>query len=107
MRAEYSETNNSKMIELPLLSPTYLNLPAADRDDDSGILEYNDDVIGCNFESNSVGWTPVCHRLDQVLDSSIMEYSRPLARRRGLDDEGKFRLENGIDNNSVGISFQW
>lgn len=109
MRAEYSETNNSKMIELALLPLTYLNLPAAreiDRDDESAILKYNDDVMGCNFESNSVGWTLVWHRLDQVLDSSIMEYSRPLVRRRGVDEEGKFRLENGIDNNSVGISFQ-
>ena len=102
--------NNSKMIELALLPLTYLNLPAAkeiDRGAESAILKYNDDVIGCNFESNSVDWTPVCHRLDRVLDSNNMEYSRLSVRRKGVAEEGKFRLKNGIDIKSVGITFQW
>ena len=110
MRAEYSEMNNSKMIELAFLPLTYLHLPAAreiDRDAESPILKYNDDVIGCNFESNSVDWTPICHRLDRVLDSNNMEYSRQSVRRKGVAEEGKFRLNNGIDNKSIGITFQW
>ncbi len=79
MRAEYSESNNSKMIEFALLPLTYPNLMAAseiDRDDESVVSKYNDDGFGCNFESRSVDGTPVCHRVDQVLDFFDIECSR-------------------------------
>jgi|SoiMethySBSTD1v2_1073268.scaffolds.fasta_scaffold2799656_1 hypothetical protein len=110
MREEYSESNNSKMIELALLPFADLNLMAArkiDLDDKPPNLKYNDAVIGCNFESISVGFKPVRHRLDQILNSNNMEYSRPSDRRKGVAEEGKFRLKNGIDNNSAGMTFQW
>jgi hypothetical protein len=110
MRGEYSESNNSKMIEFALLPLTNPNLTAArekDRDDESAVSKYNDDVFGFNFESRSVGGTPVCHRLDQVLDFINMGCSRLSVRGNELAEEGLFRLENGIDNNSVGVAFQW
>jgi hypothetical protein len=110
MRAEYSESNNSKMIEFALLPLTYPNLMAAreiDRDDESVVSKYNDHVFGCNFESRSVGGTPVCHRLDQVLDFFDIECSRLSVRGKELAEEGLFRLGSGIDNNSVGVAFKW
>lgn len=109
MRAEYSESNNSKMIEFALLPLTYPNLMAAreiDRDDES-VSKYNDDGSGCNFESRSVDGTPVCHRLDQVLDFFDIECSRLSVRGKELAEEGLFRLGSGIDNNSVGVAFKW
>jgi hypothetical protein len=110
MREEYSESNNSKMSELALLPHANLNMTAArkiDRDDEPLILKYNGGVIGCNFESISRGLKPSCHRLNQVFDSNNMKYSGPSVRRKGVDGEGKFRLKNGIDNNTAGITFQW
>jgi hypothetical protein len=107
VRAEYSELNNSKMIEIALPPLTYLNLiPAGeiDRDDESAVSKRNDDVIGCNFESRSMGGTPICHRFDQVLKSINMECSRLSARREGLVKEGIFRLDSTIDDNSIGVS---
>ena len=110
MRAEYSESNNSKMIEFALLPLTFPNLMAAreiGRDDESVVSKYNDDGSCCHFESRSVDGTPVCHRLDQVLDFFDMECSRLSVRGKELAEEGLFRLGNGIDNNSVGVAFKW
>jgi hypothetical protein len=109
MRAEYSESNNSKMIGLVLLPLTHLNYTTArelDHDDESTVLKYTDDAIGRKFESSSVGGTPVCYRLDQVLDSINMEYSRSV-RRKGLAEERKGPLKSGIDSSSIGMAFQW
>jgi hypothetical protein len=54
-----------------------------------------------------VDGTPVCHRLDQVLDFFDMECSRLSVRGKELAEEGLFRLGSGIDNNSVGVAFKW
>jgi hypothetical protein len=110
VRAEYSESNNSKMIELALLQLTNLNLLAAkeiDRDDEPAIFKHNKDAIDCNFESNSMVLTPVCKWLNQISDSNGMKCSRISDRRKVLDEKGKFRLKNGIDSDSVGMPFQW
>ena len=110
MREEYSESNNSKMSELALLPHANPNMTAdrkIDRDDEPLILKYNDAVIGCNFESISGGLKPLCHRLDQVFDSNYMKYPRTSVRRKEVAGEGKFRLKNGIENNTAGITFQW
>ena len=110
MRAEYSESNNSKMIGLVLLPLTHLNYKTArelDHDDESAVLKYKDDAIGHKFESSSVSGTPVCYRLDQVLDSINMEYSRLSVRKKGLAEERKGPLKRGIDSSSIGMAFQW
>jgi hypothetical protein len=109
MRDEYSESNNSKMVKLALIPPANLNITAAikfDHEDESPFLKYNDTLIGCVFESSSVGLNPAFNRLDQVLDSNYMVYSRPSDSRKGAVGQGKFRLEKYIDNNSAGITIQ-
>jgi hypothetical protein len=98
------------MIKLALIPHANLNMTAArkiDHEDESPFLKYNDAVIGCIFESSSVGLKPAFHRLDQVLDSSNMVYSRPSDSRKGAAGQGKFLLTKYIDNNSAGTTFQW
>jgi hypothetical protein len=110
MRDEYSESNNSKMIMLALMPHANLNMTAAikiDHEVESPFLKYNDALISCAFESSSVGLKPGFHRLDQVLDSSYMVYSRPSDSRKGAAGQGKFRLKKYIDNNSAGTTIQW
>jgi hypothetical protein len=92
------------MIEPALLPLTNLNLPAAreiDCVDEPAIHKCDDAVIGCNFESNSMGLTHVHPWLDQVLDSNNMKCSRLSGRRKRVDGKGKFRMKNGIESNSV------
>jgi hypothetical protein len=110
MRAEYSELNNSKMIELDFLRLMNLDLSAAkeiDRVVAPTIFRYNKGVIDCNFESSSMVLTPVRHWLDQISNSNAMKFSRISDRRKAVDEKGKFRLKNGIDSDSVGMTFQW
>ena len=110
MREEYSESNNRRMIEIALLLHANHNLTAGskiDLEDEPSILKDSDAVVGCNFESNSVGLKPGYHRLNQILDSKNMEYSGPSDMRKGVPRDRKFRLKNGIDGNSAGIIFQW
>ena len=110
MRVEYSELNNSKMIELALLRLTNLSLSAGkeiDRDVAPAIFRYNKGVIDCNFEPNSKVLISIRHWLDQISDSNDMKCSRISGRRRAVDEKGKFRLKNGIDSDSVGMTFQW
>lgn len=110
MRDEYSESNNSKMIKLALISHANLNMTAAikiDHEDESPVLKYNDTLIGCVFESSSVGLKSAFHLLDQVLDSSYVVYSRPSDSRKGAAGQGKFRLKKYIDNNPAGTTIQW
>jgi hypothetical protein len=97
------------MMELALVPHTNISLPAAReiyRDDEPAICKYNEAVFGCNIESNTMVLTPLCHWLDQDSDSNNMKCSRLSDRKKEVAEEGKFRLKNGIDNNS-GMTFQW
>jgi hypothetical protein len=111
MRAEYSESNNSKMIELSLLPHTNINLPPAreiDSDDEQVMFDFSEEaVIGSNNESNSTVLVPVSPWLDQGSNSSIRKSSRLPYVKKGVAEEGKFSLTNDTDDNSDGITFQW
>jgi hypothetical protein len=110
MRDEYSESNNSKMVKHALISHANLNMTAAikiDHEDESPFLKYKDTMIGCVFESSSMGLKPAFNRLNQVLDSNYMVYSGPSDSRNGAAGQGKFRLKKYIDNNSAGTTIQW
>jgi hypothetical protein len=110
MRDGYSESNNSKMIKLALIPHAILNITAAtkiDHENESPFLKYNNTLIGCVFESSSVGLKPPIHRLNQVVDSTYMVYSRRSESRKGAAGQGKFRLKKYIDNNSAATTSQW
>jgi hypothetical protein len=111
MRAEYSESNNSKMIALDLLRHTNINLPPArgiDSDDEQVMFNFSEEaVIGSNNESNSTVLVPVSPWLDQGSNSSMRKCSRLLYVKKGVAEEGKFSLPNDTDGNSDGITVQW
>lgn len=111
MRAEYSESNNSKMIELALLRLTNINFPPArgiDSDDEPVMFKFSEEaVIGSNSESNFTVLAPVCPWLDQGSSSNGRKCSGLSYVKKGVAEEGKFRLANDTDGNSDGITFQW
>ena len=110
MRAEYSESNNSKMIELDLLRHTNINLPPArgiDSDDEVMFNFSEEAVIGSNNESNSTVLVPESPWLDQGSISSIRKCSRLLYVKKGVAEEGIISLPNDTDGNSDGITVQW
>ena len=68
MRAENSESNNSKTIDFDLLRHTNINLPPArgiDSDDEQVMFNFSEEaVIGSNNESNSMVSVPASPWLD-------------------------------------------
>jgi hypothetical protein len=111
MRAEYSESNNSKMIELALLRHTNINLPLTwgiDSDDERVMFNFSEEaVIGSNNEPNSTFLVPLSSWLDQGSNSSIRKCSRLSYVKKGVAEEGKFSLTNDTDGNSDVITFHW
>jgi hypothetical protein len=93
------------MIKLALISQTNLNLSAAskiDCDDERATIKYMKHFAGYNFDGNTMFFTHLDHWLDQVSDSINIKCLRTSDRRKIIAEKGKFRLENGIDRNSVG-----